>query len=43
MRIGKTHFLVLLVVTAVFSLSEVFGASSVKTVSLRIPFPDVGG
>jgi len=39
----KTVFFLLLLLFAMFSLSQVFAAPSVKTVAIKVPFPDVAG
>jgi len=43
MKIKKTVFFLLLLLFAMFSLSQVFAAPSVKTVGIKVPFPDVAG
>jgi hypothetical protein len=43
MKINKSAFFLLLLLFAIFSLNQVFAASSVKTVAIKVPFPDVGG
>jgi len=43
MKIKKTVFFLLLLLFAMFSLSQVFAAPSVKTVAIKVPFPDVAG
>jgi hypothetical protein len=43
MKISKSVFFFLLLLSVMFSLNQVPDASSVKTVTFKVPFPDVGG
>ena len=43
MKSKKPVFFFLLLLISIFSINQVLAASSVKTVALKVPFPDVGG
>jgi len=43
MKISKSVFFFLLLLSVMFSLNQVPDASSAKTVTFKVPFPDVGG
>jgi len=43
MKISKSVLFFLLLLSVMFSLNQVPDASSVKRVTLKVPFPDVAG